>query len=258
MRDVPHTNVAVFHYTEVNRVRDAMLNASTNNQRLVNTVLPYVTNLDVVSWSSYDGMDLGAADLFATLDYIEAHLPTNKATSISGRRVLVGEYGWGGSKTSAEQEPLTRAYIQKLLSWGVRFILFWEMYDNENKAYWLIDSAGNKTPCYDLHQRLANHARLQVARFKETNGRVPTDAEFAALVTPALNQPLPPPQALKFPGRLSSPSRVQWRLLPPRWSKAFTATTRRRFGFTGALRTAVQMSPRGRTPVSLALTRTSI
>ncbi len=196
MRDVPHTNVAVFHYTEVNRVRDAVLNAPTNNQRLVNTVLPYVTNLDFVSWSSYDGMDLGAADLYATLDYIEAHLPTNKAASISGKRVWVGEYGWGGSKTSAQQEPLTRAYIQKLLSWGTRFTLFWEMYDNEGKAYWLIDSTGNKTPCYDLHQRFANHARLQVARFKETNGRVPTDMEFAALVTLALNQPLPPPQSL--------------------------------------------------------------
>lgn len=201
MRDVPHADVAVFHYTEVNRVRDAMLNAATNNQRLVNTVLPNVTNLDFVSWSSYDGMDLGASDLYATLDYIEAHLPTNKAASISGKRVLVGEYGWGGSKTSAEQEPLTRAYIQKLISWGARFILFWEMYDNENKAYWLIDSAGNKTPCYDLHQRLANHARLQAARFKETNGRLPTDAEFAALVTPTLNQPLPAPRPLRLSGQ---------------------------------------------------------
>lgn len=195
-RDTAHTNVAVFHYTEVNRVRDAMLNASTNNQRLVNTVLPYVTNLDFVSWSSYDGMDLGASDLYATLNYIEAHLPTNKAAGLPGKRVLVGEYGWGGSKTSAEQEPLTRAYIQKLLTWGARFILFWEMYDNEGKAYWLIDSAGNKTPCYDLHQRLANHARLQAARFKEANRRLPTDAEFAALVTPTLEQPLPVPQAL--------------------------------------------------------------
>lgn len=196
LHDVPHTNVWIYQYTEVNRVRDAMVNGPTNNQRLVNTVLPYVTNLDFVSWSSYDGMNLGAADLQATLDYIEAHLATRKAPSIPGRRVWIGEYGWGGSKTSAEQEPLTRAYLGRLLPWGVRFILFWEMYDNEGKAFWLIDDTGAKTPCYSLHQRFLNRARLLVARFQETHARLPDDAEFAALVTPLLNQPLPEPEPL--------------------------------------------------------------
>jgi hypothetical protein len=195
-RDVPHTNVAVFHYTEVNRVRDAMFNAATNNQRLVNMVLPYVTNLDFVSWSSYDGMNLATGELHATLDYVEAHLPTNKAPIIAGRRVWIGEYGWGGSLTSEQQEPPTRAYLQKLLPWSPRFILFWEMYDNESKAYWLIDSAGAKTPCYDLHQRFLNRARLLSARFLETNGRLPGDAEFAALLTPSLSQPLAAPTPL--------------------------------------------------------------
>jgi hypothetical protein len=193
MRDVAHTNVAVYHYTEVNRVRDAMVNGATNNQRLVNKVLPAVTNLDFVSWSSYDGMNLDKATLQATLNYIEAQLPTNKAASIPGRRVIIGEYGWGGSNTSAEQEPLTRAYLQKLLPWSPRFILFWEMYDNESKAYWLIDSAGTKTPCYELHQRFANVARLQVARFLETQNRLPTDAEFSSLTVTQFTRRLTEP-----------------------------------------------------------------
>jgi hypothetical protein len=196
MRDVPHQNVAVYNYTEVNRVRDAMVNGPSNNQRLVNAVLPNVTNLDFVSWSSYDGMDLSAADLHATLDYIQAHLPPNKAAVIPGKRVWVGEYGWGGSASSAAQEPLTRAYLRKLLPWAPRFVLFWEMYDNENKAFWLIDKTGAKTPCYFLHQRLINKSKLLSARFKETNGRLPTDSEWSALLTPVLNQPLPAPQPL--------------------------------------------------------------
>jgi hypothetical protein len=196
MRTTPHTNVAVYHYTEVNRVRDAMFNGPTNNQRLVNRVLPYLTNLDFVSWSSYDGMNLPTSELHATLDYIEAHLPTNKAPAIAGRRVWIGEYGWGGSNTSEQQEPPTRAYFQKLLPWSPRFILFWEMYDNENKAYWLIDSSGNKTPCWHLHQRFINRARLLTARFREANARLPSDAEFAALLTPLLSQPLPAPVPL--------------------------------------------------------------
>lgn len=189
-RDVPHTNVSVFHYTEVNRVRDAMVNPPESNQRVVNAVLPAVTNLDFVSWSSYDGMNLGTNDLDATLDYLNAHLATNKTATIPGRRVFIGEYGWGGTDSSAAQELPTRNYLQKLLPWSPRFILFWQMYDNENKAYWLIDSTNSKTPCYFLHQRFINRARLRVAQFKETNLRLPSDAEFANLVTPLLNQPL--------------------------------------------------------------------
>lgn len=190
MRDVPHTNVAVYHYTEVNRVRDAMVNPPGSDQRVVNAVLPAVTNLDFVSWSSYDGMNLATNELYATLDFIDVHLATNKAASISGRRVLIGEYGWGGTDSSEAQELPTRTYLQNLLPWSPRFILFWQMYDNEDKAFWLIDSTNSKTPCYFLHQRFINRARLRVAQFKETNLHLPGDAEFASLTTPLLNQPL--------------------------------------------------------------------
>ena len=193
-RTVAHSNVWVYHYTEVNRVRDAMLNGNTNNQRLVNAVLPYVTNIDFVSWSSYDGQNLGAADLQATLDYIDANLPDAKASAIPGKRVFVGEYGWGGSLSSELQEPPTRAYMQKLIAWGTPFILFWELYNNEpGKQYWLIDTNGLKTPCWHLHQRFINQSQLRVARFKEVNRRLPNDSEFAALAAPLLNQPLPVP-----------------------------------------------------------------
>ena len=196
-RDVAHANVWVYQYTEVNRVRDAMLNSSTNNHRLVNAVLPYVTNVDFVSWSSYDGQDLGAADLHATLDYIDANLPEGKALAIAGKRVFIGEYGWGGSLSSEAQEPPTRAYMQKLLAWGTPFILFWEMYNNEpGKQYWLVDTNGLKTPCWHLHQRFINQSKLRVARFKEANGRLPDDAEFTSLVHYLLNQPLSPPVSM--------------------------------------------------------------
>src|SRR5580765_5619770 len=46
------SNVNVYYYAEANRVRDAMLNGSTNNQRVINMVVPYVTNLDYLSYSS--------------------------------------------------------------------------------------------------------------------------------------------------------------------------------------------------------------
>ena len=73
-------------------------------------------------------------------------------------------------------------------------MLFWEIYNNEpNRAFWLIDSNNVKVASYYLHERFLNNARLLVAQFKGRNGRLPTDSEFGPLVSPMLNQPLPPP-----------------------------------------------------------------
>ncbi len=196
-RNHPHAGVEVYLYTEANRVRDAMNNPTNSNQRVINMVVPYVTNLDFVSWSSYDGQGLSASSLWATLDYMESMLPTNKAGITAGKRIFVGEYGWGGSLPPSSQEPPTRTYIKNLIQWGCPYMLFWEIYNNEtNKDFCLIDPLGNQTPCFDMHQRFANQARLRVAEFKQDNGRLPDSPEFAALAVPILEQPLPPPVSL--------------------------------------------------------------
>ena len=60
----------------------------------------------------------------------------------------------------------------------------------EADAYFcLIDQHTNFTTSYDLHRWFINYARLAVARFSESQGRVPTDLEFAGLVAPALRDP---------------------------------------------------------------------
>jgi hypothetical protein len=202
---IAHRNVDVFNYAEVNRVLDATSGNTNINQRAINRVVPFVTNLDFVSYSSYDVMEASAATLSATLDYMHSMLPTNKASVVPGERIWIGEYGWG-SLDNATQEQNSRAYIQRLLNWnpGPRFILFWEIYDNEtNKAFWLIDSNNVKVPSYYLHQRFLNNARLLTAEFKERNGRLPNDSEFGPLVAPMLNQPLSPLVNLKV-GNLSA------------------------------------------------------
>jgi len=203
------SNVNVYYYAEANRVRDAMLNGANNNQRLINMVVPYITNLDFLSYSSYDAMNLDPASLYSTLDYIKAKLPSAKASAGLGQRIWIGEYGWGGDAPEA-QEPLNRAYIQRLLNWGPRFILFWEIYNNEtNRNFCLIDSNGAPVASYYLHQRFINLARLEAARFKEVHARLPNDSEFASLLGPALNQPLSPPVALavsNFPATVSGTS----------------------------------------------------
>jgi hypothetical protein len=192
---VPHSNVDVFNYAEVNRVLDATSGNTNINQRVINKVVPFVTNLDCISYSSYDVMNASTSTLWSTLDYIQSMLPTNKASVVAGQRVWVGEYGWGALDNTT-QEQNSRNYIQRLLNWnpGPRFILFWEIYNNEtNRAFWLIDSNNVKVASYHLHERFLNNARLLAAQFKERNGRLPADNEFGPLVSPMLNQPLLPP-----------------------------------------------------------------
>lgn len=195
------SNVTVYNYSEVNRVRDAMLNGPTNNIRSINSVIPYVTNLDWVSYSSYDAQNLSASDLDTTLNYIEAHIPTNKVPVIPQPRLWIGEYGRGGDSTDA-QEPFNRGYIQRLLNWNyggrvLPFILYWEIYDNEpGNNFCLINSNDVKVASWYLFNYYLNDARLLTAQFKESNGRLPTDTEFASLVSPMLNQPIPAPVEL--------------------------------------------------------------
>jgi hypothetical protein len=199
-----YTNVQVYNYAECNRVRDAMNNGTNNNQRVINYVVPYVTNLDYLSYSSYDAQSLSASDLYTTLNYMQGKLPTNKDSAVPGERIWIGEYGHTSWTTDA-QEPFNRAYIQRLLNWNYQgkvmpFILFWEMYANYNSGggtnCCLIDYRDNKVASWYLDNYFYNDARLLVAQFKETNGRLPTDTEFVSLASPLLNQPLSTPVAL--------------------------------------------------------------
>jgi len=196
-----YSNVSVYYYAEANRVRDAMLNGTNNNVRLINAVVPYVTNLDYLSYSSYDAMNLSATDLYTTLNYMQSMLPTAKASAVPGERMWIGEYGWG-TYTTAAQEPYNRSYIQRLLNWNYNgqclpFILFWEMYSNSNANggtnFCLVDYQDNKVASWYLQHYFFNAGRMLAAQFKETNGRLPTDTEFSALMSPLLNQALAAP-----------------------------------------------------------------
>lgn len=187
-RVTPHREVNVFAYVEVNRVRDALLKKPGADTRIVNAVLPFVPELDYVSYSSYDAQSLPEPELFRTLDYIAANLSTNKAAALPGRRVFIGEYGFGGGGRPPERQLApTRDYLVRVLRWGVPFALFWQVYNNEpGNFFCLIDERGQPTPCYELHRRYLSGARQAVGEFWRRHGRVPTDGEFAALALPLL------------------------------------------------------------------------
>lgn len=199
-----YSNVWVYNYAECNRVRDAMLNNSNNNERVINCVVPYVTNLDYLSYSSYDAQNLDSSDLYTTLNYMESMLPTNKATVVPGCRMWIGEYGWGYEPTS-EQEPQIRSYIQRLINWNYNgqclpYILMWEMYSNTNSNYatnyCLINYADQKVPAWYLHNYFINDAKMAAAQYYQTNGTLPSDTQLTAMMSPLLNAPLSAPVPL--------------------------------------------------------------
>ena len=191
-RDTPHADVEVYYYVEVNRVRDAMRGRPGNDQRVVNAVLPFVTNLDFVSYSAYDAQELPEAEFIRTMDYLAAHLSTNKAGLIPGRRVFIGEYGFGGKFPPERQAQPTREFQARALRWGCPFVLFWQVYNNEpDRHFCLIDPQGQPTPCYRLHERFYRDARRELAAFQQKRGRLPTDDEFTALALPLLEKTTP-------------------------------------------------------------------
>jgi hypothetical protein len=186
-RDTPHSRVAVWHYTEVNHVKLAML----GRPALVNTVLPKTT-VDLVSYSCYDTA-FNPALLKAALAYIESKLPPKPG--LTGRRVFIGEYGFPAvNHTPAEQDLLSRAVIQAGLEWGCPLVLYWEMYNNEvddrgrQRGFWLIDDKGVKQPIYATHHQFFAWGREYVAGHVRAHGRVPTTTEFRKVAVRALDR----------------------------------------------------------------------
>ena len=142
----PQSKVNIYHYVEVNRVRDAMVNGK---KRLVDQVLPYV-DVDYVSYSAYDVQQDTEATIHGTLNYIEKKL--RPKSNIPGKRVFIGEFGIGlHGKSREEQDRLNQKFIGKFLSWGTPYLLYWSLYETRanmvpDRKYALIDEKNQKTP----------------------------------------------------------------------------------------------------------------
>jgi hypothetical protein len=182
-RDTASSDVEVYCYAEANLVRDAM----KGRPAMVNAVVPH-TNIDFVSYSSYDTTNEHTAELGEVLDFIETKLPVKPA--IKGKRVWIGEYGFAAKYFSPQQQnEKSREVMKAALRWGCPFVLYWEMYNNEVKdnkqaGYWLIDDKNVKQPAYYTHQRLCEFGRQFVAdRIKSTKHPPSFDEYRQAAVT---------------------------------------------------------------------------
>ncbi|HMJ66630.1 MAG TPA: hypothetical protein VK615_14900 [Candidatus Binatia bacterium] len=181
-RDTKHSDVNLYHYTEVNLVQKGM----KGRKCLVNDVLPH-TAVDYVSYSCYETINLQVGNvskpLHAALDYIESKLPPK--VGIQGKRVFIGEYGFSleHTKTPQKQDLYARDVCRAALEWGCPFVLYWEMYCNENpegkhRGFWLIDDKNRKQPFYDTLSTYYETMKRFVAEFRKKHGRLPTDNEL--------------------------------------------------------------------------------
>jgi hypothetical protein len=158
-RDVGNNTLSkVYHYAEVNRVRDAMID---QRDRVVNKVLPK-TNVDYVSYSSYDIQRESQDTINATLRYIEHQL--HPKANISGRRVFIGEFAIPAIEVGFDankHEEVNRKIMIKFLKADVPYILYWEMYNNEiidgkQQGFWLINDKNQKQALFYTLQHLYN------------------------------------------------------------------------------------------------------
>lgn len=126
----------VFHSCEVNMVTKAM--EGKNNA--TNAVVPK-TNCDLYGYSAYGaylGMPAGQDKLTEALNYLKSKAPDSP--TFGADNVYISEFGVlhdgnipvGNSVYLTEDNAATLldSLLQKSLSWGVPYFLYWQLYDN--------------------------------------------------------------------------------------------------------------------------------
>jgi len=140
----PNSNVAVWHYVEINFVQQVI--SGSTKPRMINAVMPYI-NPDFVSYSAWDSLWPSITALPPALTYIQDHI--RPKASVPGVRVFIGEFGAKASYWGAErQNSLAISVIRESLTWGAPLLFYWAVYDNSQKGYWLIDSNNTMQPLY--------------------------------------------------------------------------------------------------------------
>lgn len=172
--EVKNTKCKVYHAIEANKVMDSM----DGIPGIANYVLPQVET-DMVSWSSYDGMDPAGLKLFRGIDYLRSQMKPTKY--MKGKRVVfLGEIGIPEQRYEGlmEKAPVTErwdTFVGVCLAQDVPYLIQWELYCNEPKneelrklndvrktdemrGFWLIRPDGTKSWAAEYFEQLLNNA----------------------------------------------------------------------------------------------------
>jgi hypothetical protein len=146
--------VAVYHAAEVNLILPAMEGKTS----VTNDVLPR-THCDLYSYSAYE-TSIQGDKFIPALDYLAAKAPDGPI--FGAKNLYVGEFGVPEREFGAEfaLKSLKRT-IDDGLKWGLRYLLYWQVYDNECKetpamkeeqcrGFWLVTPTGRRSSVYGL------------------------------------------------------------------------------------------------------------
>jgi hypothetical protein len=155
-REVVPRGVDVAHAAEVNFLREAM----QGQVDATNDVLPQI-DADLYSYSSWD-VGFEPAQMVAALDYLASKAPPSRRF---GRRdIYLGEYGMAKDHGAPEGErpDRIRRLMEAAIGWGVRYAVYWEVFDNEAshpyrgrprnndlRGFWLIRPDGERAKMWD-------------------------------------------------------------------------------------------------------------
>jgi len=133
--------------------------------------------------------NLVIATVNKALDFLQKNLRSKP--TIPGMRVFIGEFGIPQESDAVKgnatlHEILNRDIIIKYLTWGVEFILYWEMYNNEvdtngnQKGFWLINDKEVKLPLYYTFSKLYSNGDEWIKQFYGKNNRYPNHQEYTS------------------------------------------------------------------------------
>lgn len=169
------SDATVLHAAEVNIVLRAM---NDGEPRVVNEVLPE-TNVDLVSHNSYAEMFRGFVPpnpnnkpsesthsppeqvelMKQALDYVNENTPepskyVRESLVDPSKNVFLGEYGFPEvTKGTKSQTLQSRRMTEVALNWGAPWVVYWQLYDNEDAGFWLVRDDETKTPTYELFDK---------------------------------------------------------------------------------------------------------
>ena len=128
--EVKRSKCKVLLAVEANKVMDAMAGIPS----VASHILPEV-EVDMVSWSAYDGVSGNGLKMYKGIDYLRSQLrPT---PYMNGKKtVMIGEIGYPenmGNRTKEKVQKMWDTFMAVYLAQDIPYILVWELYCNERK-----------------------------------------------------------------------------------------------------------------------------
>lgn len=129
----------VFSAIEINMVRIAQ---EKGLFRIVNTILPHIP-IDYVSYSCYDSINADTLSKKPFLDCVE-YIREQTKEHRNPPKIYIGEWGLPLKKVeNSIAKVVVDNALQSFIESQIEFHLYWQIYDNEDIGFYLIEPNGN-------------------------------------------------------------------------------------------------------------------